>query len=101
MVPSFFFTKSTGEPQGKTLGQMKPLSTRSCNLLFNSFNSIGTILYGGIEMETELDNNSNSNSNSQSGGRLGNFLKNTYGNSRTNGTLSKVTFEKDLSTTCV
>ena len=54
MVLSFFFINNTRAPQGETLGQMKPLSTRSCNWIFNSFNSTGVILYGGIEMRVEL-----------------------------------------------
>ena len=44
--PSFFFTNNTGAPHGEILGLMKPLSRRSFNCSFNSFNSAGAILYG-------------------------------------------------------
>ena len=79
---------------------MKPLLARSCNWVFNSLNSAGDILYDGIEMGADLDNNSIPNSNSQSGGWPDKSSRNTSWNSRTTSTLSKVTFEEDLSTTC-
>ena len=50
VVPSFFFTNKIGASQGDTLSWLKPLSTRSCNYVFNSFSSNGAILYGGIEI---------------------------------------------------
>ena len=43
MEPSFFLTYKTGATQGETLGRMKPLSNIS-------FNSVGAILYGRIEI---------------------------------------------------
>ena len=48
--PSFFFTNSTGAPQGEKLGLMNPLSNRSCNCAFSSFNSAGAIRYGAMDM---------------------------------------------------
>ncbi|MFS7976617.1 hypothetical protein Hanom_Chr10g00894491 [Helianthus anomalus] len=45
-VPSFFFTKSTGAPQGDELGRIKPFSKSSCNCLDNSSNSDGAKRYG-------------------------------------------------------
>ena len=38
--PSFFLTNKTGAPHGGKLGQMNPLSSNSCNYVFNSFSSI-------------------------------------------------------------
>ena len=92
MVPSFFFTNNIGVPQGDTLGWMKPLSTRSCNYVFNSFSLVGVILYGGIKMKVDSSKGSIPNSNSLSSDNLGKSSKNTSKNSHTIGTLSKVTF---------
>ena len=75
---------------------MKPLSTKSYNWVFNSFNSAGAILYEGIRMRADLDNNSIPNSNSCCGDRLDKSLGNTFENSRITSTISKVTFEDDL-----
>ena len=100
MVPSFFFTNNTGAPHGDKLSHINPLSTKSCSWVFNSFSSAGAILYGGIEMGVEPDNNSILNSNSQSGGKLDKSSRNSSRNSCTIGTLSKFTFEEDLSITC-
>ena len=51
-------------------------------------------------MGAKLSNSSISNSNSQSSGRPDKSFENIYGNSRTTGTLSKASFEVDLSTIC-
>ncbi|KAJ0458099.1 hypothetical protein HanIR_Chr15g0781231 [Helianthus annuus] len=45
-VPSFFFTNSTGAPQGEELGRMKPLSKSSCSCLDSSSSSVGANRYG-------------------------------------------------------
>ena len=50
MVPSFFFTNSTGAPQGDTLGQMYPLSNNFCNCIFSSVNSGKLIQYGVLQV---------------------------------------------------
>ena len=100
MVSSFFFTNNTGAPYGDTFDQIKPLSTKSLSWVFNSFNSVVAILYGGIEIGVELDNSSILNSNSLSGGKHGKFSGNTFENSHITATLSKVTYGVDLSTTC-
>ena len=92
VVPSFFFTNNTGAPQGDTFGQMKPLSTRSCNYVFNSFNSVEAILYDGIKMRANPSKRSMLNSNSLSSGNLGKSLKNTFKNSHTTGTFFKIFF---------
>ena len=68
IVPYFFFTNNTGAPQRDTLDRMKPLSTKSCSWVFNSFNSIGAILYDDMEIGAEPGNTSIPNSSSLSGG---------------------------------
>ena len=100
MIPSFFFINNTRAPQGDTLDRMKPLSTRSYNCVFNSFNSVGAILYGGIKMGVDLGNRSIPNFNSQSGGNPSKSSINTFENSCTIGTLSKVTFRVEVSIRC-
>ena len=42
--------KRTGALHGEVLGRMKPLLSNSSNCAFNSFNSAGTILYGGMDI---------------------------------------------------
>ena len=98
--PSFFLTKSTGAPQGDTLGRTKPLSTKSCNCTFNSFNSVGAILYGGIEIGAVPGNKWMANSSSRSGGSQGNSSRKTSGNSCTTGTSSKRSLATLVSLTC-
>ncbi|KAG4202562.1 hypothetical protein ERO13_A05G345812v2, partial [Gossypium hirsutum] len=73
IVPSFFFTKKTGAPQGEKLSRSKPLSINSCNIAFNSFNSVGAILYGAIDIRVIPDTNAIPNSTSQIGGKPYNF----------------------------
>ena len=46
----FFLANNTGAPLGDMLGWKKPLSSRSFNCNFNSLSSIGSIIYGGIEI---------------------------------------------------
>ncbi|KAL0668716.1 hypothetical protein Bca4012_031420 [Brassica carinata] len=48
MLPSFFFTNSTGAPQGEELDRMNPFSNRSSNCFFSSANSAGAIRYGAL-----------------------------------------------------
>ena len=96
IVPSFFLTNKIGAPHKDTLGRMNPLSTNSCNWTFNSFNSIGVILYGGIETRAESGNSFISNYSSLSGGRPGRSSENTSENSHTIGTFSIVTSDEDL-----
>ena len=71
MVSSFFFTNSTGVPQGDTPGQMYPLSNNSCNCIFNFVNSGTLIQYGVLEMGDALGINSIVKSMSLLGGKPG------------------------------
>ena len=86
MLSSFFLTKSTSAPQGKKLGLMKPLSKSSYSCIFNSFNSVGTILQGAFEIGDVSGVNSISNSISLLGGNSGRSSGNTLGDSHTIGT---------------
>ena len=67
IVPSFFFTNYTGAPHGELLGLIKLLSSNSCNCSFNSFNSVGAIQYGAIDIGFVPGNKSILNSISLSG----------------------------------
>ncbi|KAJ0533204.1 hypothetical protein Hanom_Chr00s000001g01596571 [Helianthus anomalus] len=49
-VPSFFFTNSTGAPQGEELGRIKPFSKSSCSCFDSSSNSDGARRYGARAM---------------------------------------------------
>ena len=71
IVPSFFFTNKTGAPHGELLGLIKPLSSNSCNCYFNSFNSVGAIRYGEIDIGFVPCNKSILNSISLSGANPG------------------------------
>lgn len=66
--PSFFFTRSTGVPQGNTLGWIKFLSTKSCYCTFNSLILAGGILYNIIQIGVVPCSKSITNLISQSGG---------------------------------
>ena len=79
---------------------MKPLSTRSCSCVFNSFNSVGAIIYGGIEMKANLGNKLIPNFDSLSGGNCDKYSRNTSENSHMISTLSKVTYGVKISITC-
>ena len=46
--PSFFFTNNASAPHGELLVLIKPLSSKSLTLAFNSFNSSRAIRYGRI-----------------------------------------------------
>ena len=100
MVSFFLFINNTGAPQDDTLNQMKALSTKSCNCVFNSFSLVGVILYGGIEMGANLGKRSIPNSNSLSDGNLSKSSGNTFENSHTTGKLFKITFGVEVSITC-
>ena len=49
-ILSFFLANRIEVPQGELLGLMKPPSSNSCNWTLSSYNSIGAILRGVIEM---------------------------------------------------
>ena len=83
---SFFLTNNTGAPHGEELGRIKPFSSKSFNCSFNSFNSAGAILYGGIDIGVVPGNTSMEKSISRSGGKPGSYSGNTSGNSFTTGT---------------
>jgi hypothetical protein len=67
-LSSFFFTNKAQHPQGEVLGQIKPLSSNSCNCFFNSANSAGGIQKGLLEIGVVPGCNSIANSISRSGG---------------------------------
>ena len=80
-LPCFFFINKTEVPQSDVLGQIKLLSIKFYSWTFNSFNSIGTILEGGIEIGSIPGMTSMQNSISFSNGTLGNSLGNMSRNS--------------------
>ena len=80
MLPSFF-ANNTGATQMETLGLMKPKSSSSCSYSFNSFNSIGAIRYGALEIGLEPGNRSIENSIFLSGGNPDKSSRNTSRNS--------------------
>ncbi|KAJ0568588.1 hypothetical protein HanIR_Chr06g0297881 [Helianthus annuus] len=49
-VPSFFFTKGTGAPQGEEIGRINPLSKISCSCVDSSSDSVGAKQYGARAM---------------------------------------------------
>ena len=83
--PSFFFTNNTGAPQGEVLGLMNPLSSRSCNYAFSSFNSAGAIQYGDIDMGFVPGTSSMLNSTFLLGGKPSSSPRNISANSFTTG----------------
>ena len=85
--PSFFLTNKTIAPQSETLGQIKTLSNRSFSCSFNSFNSIGVILYGNIEIGQVSGMMSMPKSISLSGGTQGRSSRKTSRNSLTIGVI--------------
>ena len=88
-LSSFFFKNKAGHPQGEVLGWMNPLSSNSCNCLFNSANSVGGILYGLLETGVVPSCNSIENSISRSGGIPGKSSGKTSAYSHTTGIFSK------------
>ena len=79
-----------GQPHGEVLGRMKPLSSNSCNWIFNSANSLGVILYGRRDIGAVPGYSSITNSTSRSGGIPGNSSGNTPGYSLTTGISAKI-----------
>ncbi|KAK4737181.1 hypothetical protein R3W88_000878 [Solanum pinnatisectum] len=88
--PSFFFLNNTGAPHGEILGLMKPLSRRSFNCSFNSLSSAGAILLGGIKIGWVYGMRSIPKSISLSGGTSRKSSGNTFENSLTTRTDSRV-----------
>ncbi|BAT93321.1 hypothetical protein VIGAN_07226600 [Vigna angularis var. angularis] len=80
-LPSFFFTKRTGAPQGDTLGLINCLSIRSSICSLSSTNSAGDIRYGWTEMGAAVDTKSIVNSTSRIRGSPGISSGKTSGNS--------------------
>ncbi|KAK4717889.1 hypothetical protein R3W88_016227 [Solanum pinnatisectum] len=87
----------TGAPHGEILGRMKPLSKKSFNCSFNSFNSAGAIWLRGIEIGCVSRKRSISKSLSLSRGILGKSSRNTSGNSFTIEIDSRVGVSKSIS----
>ncbi|MCI77987.1 hypothetical protein A2U01_0099257, partial [Trifolium medium] len=50
ILPSFFFTKSTGAPQGETLDLTNLFSNNSSNCSFNFSSSAADIRWGAIDI---------------------------------------------------
>ena len=72
-------TNRTGVPQGETLGLIKPLSNNSSSWTFNYLSSIGTILYGVLEIGVVVGTKSIVNSTSLFGGKLDKSSRKTSG----------------------
>ena len=79
--PSFFFTNSTEDPHGETLGQMNCFSDKSSSCFFNSTYFVGAIRYGVIDIGHVPRIKSIANSISLLGGRPGISSGNTSMNS--------------------
>ena len=77
-------------PRGDTLGRIKPLSIKSFNYSFSSFNSTVAILYGVIEIVRVSRMMSMQKSISLSEGTLGRSSGKTSGNSLTEGKVSQL-----------
>ncbi|CAL9075519.1 unnamed protein product [Musa textilis] len=92
MDPSFFFTNRTGAPQGDTLGRIKPLSKSFWICFFNSSNSIGAILYGGLEIGAVPSRRSIVNLICLFSDSAGRSLGKTSGKSHTMGMSSNIGF---------
>ena len=90
MVPSFFFTNSTGAPQRDTLGWIYPLSNSSYKCIFSLVNSGRLIWYGVLEIGDALGINSMVKSMSLLGGKPGISSGNTSINSYTIGIFSNI-----------
>ena len=78
-VPSFFFMKSTGAPQGDTLGWLYLFFNNSYNWIYNSFNLGVPILYGALEIGEAPNTKTIEKSISLFGGN-----PSTFGNTSTN-----------------
>ncbi|GKE64781.1 hypothetical protein Tco_1518942 [Tanacetum coccineum] len=93
--PSFFFTNKTGDPQGKELGLMKPLSESSYSFSDNSFILDGANRYGARATGVAPGIKSIWNSIGRAGGRPSKSSGKTLGKSQMIKSLS--CFPSDLS----
>ena len=75
-VPSFFFTKSIGAPQGDTLGWIYPFSMNSCNYSLSSTKFGALMQKGDFEAKIDPIVSSMENSRSHFGGNPGISLGN-------------------------
>src|SRR6185436_17619968 len=89
-LSSLFFTNNVGQPQDEALGQIKPLSSSSCNWIFSSANSLGGIRYGLFKIGAVPGCSSMTNSISWSGGIPGKSSGKTSAYSRTTGISSNL-----------
>lgn len=81
--PSFFCTNGIGAPLEETLDLMNPLSNKSFDCSFYSFNSVWAILYRRTEIACILGRTQILKSISLSGGTLGSSSGKSLGNSLT------------------
>ena len=87
----FLFNKQDRAPHGESLSFIKSRSNKSCNCNFNSFNSVGIILYGIIEIGATPGVTSILKAISFSGGKDSNYSRKISGYSFITGKSSNLT----------